>query len=63
MFCDVAEGLPIDFRVNLGDVAVRKTDRDLVYFGNLFRLILFVERSFLSVRIAEKYLGILGRLS
>ena len=54
MFCDVAEGPPIDFRENLGDVAVRKTDRDLGYFGDLFWFILFVERSFLSVRIAKK---------
>ena len=45
MFCDVAEGPPIDFRRNLGDVAIWKLVRDFGYFGEVFRFILAVARS------------------
>ena len=44
MFCDVAEGPPIDFRRILGDVAIWKLVRDFGYFGEVFRFILSIAR-------------------
>ena len=48
MFCDVARGPSSDFRVNLGDVAIGKFVCDRGYFGEVFWLILFVVRPFIS---------------
>ena len=48
MFCDVAGGPSMDFWENLGDVAIGKLVRDRGYFGEVFRLILSVARTFIS---------------
>ena len=47
MFCDVAEGPLTDFRRFSGDVAISKLVRDYGYFGDVFRFILSVARSFI----------------
>ena len=47
MFCYVAEGPLINFWENLGDVAIWKLVRDYGYFGDVFRFILSVARSFI----------------
>ena len=48
MFCDVARGPSSDFRKNLGDVTIEKFVRVRGYFGEVFRLILSVARTFIS---------------